>query len=255
MPRYRREKSETGIYHIMVRGINRMPIFGDEEDCSRFLKTLLRFKESDNYELYAYCLMKNHVHLLIKEVKDPIDRLMKRLGVSYVLYFNKKYNRVGHLFQDRYKSENIESEQYLLSCSRYIHNNPMVAGLVEHPEDYLWSSYSYYLNRENNPLLNTNFILHHFSQNRVKAIMRLKEFTNSNNQEKYLDDEQVEKIDCREAINEILARHNICLEDFKKMKDTSRRNAIIREIKLNTCVSMREMSRVLGTSKDIIFRA
>lgn len=162
VPRYRRGKSETGMYHIMVRGIDRMSIFQDEEDYNRYLETLLRFKKSNNYELYSYCLMSNHVHLLIKEVDEPIERLMKRIGVSYVNYF-KKYKRVGHLFQDRYKSENIDTEQYLLECSRYIHNNPVKANLVKLPEDYLWSSYPCYLKKiDKSGLININLILDHF---------------------------------------------------------------------------------------------
>ncbi len=255
MPRYSREKSETGIYHIMVRGVDRMSIFREEEDYHRYLETLLRFKKTDNYEMYAYCLMSNHVHLLIKEVGDTIHRFMKRLGVSYVSYFNKKYNRVGHLFQDRYKSESIQSEQYLLCCSRYIHNNPIVAGLVKHPEDYIWSSFSSYLDGDNHPLLNPDFILHHFSQDRVEAILRLKEFTKSSNQDKFLDDDRIDQVNCQKVINEILERHDISPEDLRKTKDIGKRNAILQEIKTTSHVSIRGISRVLGISKDIIFRA
>jgi putative transposase len=236
-----------------------MSIFLDEEDHDRFLETLLRFKKSNNYELYAYCLMSNHVHLLIKEVEDTIQRLMKRLGVSYVYYFNKKYNRVGHLFQDRYKSESIDTEQYLLGCSRYIHTNPIAAGLVKFPEEYHWSSYSYYLKgSDNNFLLNTNFLLNHFSKNRAKAIFKLKEFTKGSSQDKYLDcedDYRVKRVDCQKVLTEILERHSISLKDLRETKDILRRNTILQEIKSSSNFSVREISRLLGISKDIIFRA
>ncbi len=239
----------------MVRGVDRMDIFRDDEDHHRFLETLLRFKEPDNYELYAYCLMGNHVHLLIQEKESMSNHLMKRLGVSYVSYFNKKYKRVGHLFQDRYKSECIETEQYLLGCSRYIHNNPVKAGLVRFPEDYPWSSYPYYLDGIKNPLLNTKFILQHFSTNRKMAILRLKEFTKSNDQLTYLDEKMEEGTDQLKVINEILERYKISLEDLRVTKEIQWRNTILQEMKLGTCLSTRELSRILGISKDIIFRA
>ncbi|MCH5586550.1 transposase [Shimazuella sp. AN120528] len=259
MPRYRREKSESGVYHIMVRGIDRMSIFQEEEDYKQYLETLLRFKKSNNYELCAYCLMSNHVHLLIKEVDETIERLMKRLGVSYVYYFNRKYNRVGHLFQDRYKSESIDTEQYLLECCRYIHNNPVKAGLVKLPEEYLWSSYMHYQRKTDKDLLmNTNLILDHFSANRTEAILKLKEFTESRNQDKYLDyedDNQLRLGESQKVINEILEKHSISLEDLRVTKDVWRRNAILQEIKSNSNASVREISRLLEISKDIVFRA
>jgi len=133
----------------MLRGINRTEIFFDDEDRNRFIDTLQRMKEKGEYEIYAYCLMDNHVHLLIKEKREPINRAMKRIGVSYAYYFNKKYRRVGHLFQDRYRSEAVEKETYLLAAVRYIHNNPVIAGLVKRAGDYPWSSYSVLCRRKN----------------------------------------------------------------------------------------------------------
>jgi REP element-mobilizing transposase RayT len=85
--------------------------------------------------------MDNHVHLLINEGDDEIGKIMKRINISYSYYFNKKYGRIGHLFQDRFKSEGIDSDAYLLSVVRYIHNNPVKAGLVKNIEEYKWSSY------------------------------------------------------------------------------------------------------------------
>ncbi len=239
-----------------------MELFLDEEDKNRFLETLLRFKESNNYELYAYCLMRNHVHLLIKEVEDTIQRLMKRIGVSYVYYFNQKYNRVGHLFQDRYKSEVIDSEQYFLGCSRYIHNNPVAAGLVRFPEEYHWSSYSYYLAAsDNRNLLNIDFLLDHFANDRAKAILELREFTESNNEDEYLEYQDVniesgiQRVDWQKVLAAILKKHNTSLEDLRTTKDADRRNLVLQEIKLVSNFSIRELSRLLKMSKDTIFRA
>ncbi|MGI6318255.1 MAG: REP-associated tyrosine transposase [Dethiobacteria bacterium] len=261
MPRYSRQKSDLGIYHIIVRGVDRMNIFLDKNDNSKFLDTLRRFKEADNCEIYAYCLMSNHVHLLMKEAGDSIQRFMKRVGVSYVYYFNKKYDRVGHLFQDRYRSEAIDSEQYLLACARYIHNNPVAAGLVEYPEDYDWSSYSYYLGSSNHSdLLNKDFLLDLFSDDRDDAVLKLKEFTEMGNDDCFMEcennvDSTKEKVEAEKIITGILKKHNITLEELRKTKDKSYRNRILNELKRVSRFSVRELSLVLGISKDIIFRA
>ena len=115
MPRAARVKSKTGIYHIILRGINRQIIFEDEEDSLKFLQTLSEYKEKSKYEIYAYCLMGNHVHILIKEGKEELGIAMRRIGASYVYWYNWKYERNGHLFQDRYKSEAVEDDKYLLT--------------------------------------------------------------------------------------------------------------------------------------------
>ena len=127
MPRQPRIQGNTGIYHAMVRGINKRDIFLDDFDRLRFIDTLRRMNTEGEYSLYGYCLMRNHVHLLIKEEADPLHRTMKRIGVSYSYYFNKKYKRVGHLFQGRFRSQIIETDSSILSCLRYIHNNPVKA--------------------------------------------------------------------------------------------------------------------------------
>lgn len=115
MPRQARGKSEIGIYHIMIRGANRQEIFHDDEDRLRFLDTLNKVKITSEMNVYGWCLMNNHFHLLLKEGNQDISIIMKRLGVSFVWYYNQKYKTTGHLFQDRFKSENVETDKYLLT--------------------------------------------------------------------------------------------------------------------------------------------
>ena len=146
MPRAARKKSSTGIYHIMIRGIDRQNIFVEPEDYRKLLYQLGDCKEKGAFELYAYCLMPNHIHLLIKEGAEPIAETFRRIGSKYVTWFNTKYERVGHLFQDRFKSEEVEDDEYFLTVLRYIHFNPVKAKLVRYPGEYLYSSYSAYIN-------------------------------------------------------------------------------------------------------------
>jgi len=140
MPRQSRQLASSGIYHVMLRGVNRDAIFLEDEDYERFLHTLVLVKTASGCQLLAYCLMSNHVHLVIRVAGEPISAVMKRLGVRYASWFNRKYGRVGHLFQSRFASLPVEDDSYLATLIRYVWNNPVVAGLVATPEQYLWSS-------------------------------------------------------------------------------------------------------------------
>lgn len=140
MPRQARQLAESGIYHVMLRGVNRDAIFLEDDDYERFLRTLRLVSEASGCTVLAYCLMSNHIHLVVRALQEPIGAVIKRLGVRYAGWFNSKYGRVGHLFQDRFKSQPVEDDSYLVTLLRYVWNNPIEAGLVQRPEDYRWSS-------------------------------------------------------------------------------------------------------------------
>ena len=140
MPRIERKQSKTGIYHVMIRGINKQLLFEDEEDYTKMLSILAEVKAVSDCKIYAYCLMGNHAHFLIKEGREPLSHIFKRLGSRYVYWFNQKYERSGHLYQDRFRSEPIESDEYFAMVLLYIYQNPVKAGLCKHPKDYKWSS-------------------------------------------------------------------------------------------------------------------
>ena len=142
MPRQPRVPAESGIYHVMVRGVNRDVIFLEEEDCHRFLESVNRAKSRSGCSVLGYCLMSNHAHLLIHTRVEPIGATMKRLGVSYAYWFNRKYGRAGYVFQGRFRSEPVENDAYFATVLRYIWQNPVKAGLVESPAEYRWSSCS-----------------------------------------------------------------------------------------------------------------
>ncbi|WP_330645892.1 transposase [Butyricicoccus faecihominis] len=147
MPRGPRQKSESGNYHIMLRGVNQQNIFETDEDREKFLQILCDCKAISGFHLYAYCLMSNHIHLLLQTMPnaESLEQIFKRIGVRYVSWYNYKYIRSGHLFQDRFRSEPVDDDAYFLSVLRYIHQNPVQAKLCSHPTDYRWSSYSGYL--------------------------------------------------------------------------------------------------------------
>lgn len=142
MPRRPRRMSASGIYHVMIRGINKMQIFNDDADNIQFLH-FLEFTQTDEFQILAYCLMGNHAHLLIRTSKtgiEPLEAGMKSLCIRYAAYYNRKYERIGTLFQDRYKSQPVTTVGYFLRVLRYIHNNPVAAGITDTMADYPWSS-------------------------------------------------------------------------------------------------------------------
>ena len=144
MPRRARVLSATGIYHIISRGASKQIIFEDESDRLFYLNALMTVLTEEKATLLAWCLMNNHTHLLIRFADEP-GRAMKRINVKYAEHFNHKYDRCGHLFQDRYKSEPVETESYLQGVTRYIHHNPARAGVVRDYKEYIWSSYVEYI--------------------------------------------------------------------------------------------------------------
>lgn len=142
MARQPREKSATGYYHIMMRGINREFIYRTVKEKHYFMDLL---KEELNTCLVGYCLMDNHVHLLLKAQLNDLSLAIKKVNVKYAMQYNYYNQRVGHLFQNRYKSEVIHTEPYLIQVIRYIHYNPVRAGMIQKAEEYQWSSYKEYL--------------------------------------------------------------------------------------------------------------
>lgn len=138
MARHARIISETGIYHIIQRGADRRILFSDDYDYMKFLSILRKIKQETDFSLYAYCLMSNHFHLLLKQNSAPLELIFKKIGCAYVYYYNWKYELHGHLFQDRFRSEAIENDEYFLDVLRYICQNPVKAGICELPEEYNW---------------------------------------------------------------------------------------------------------------------
>lgn len=140
MPRKARRMSLSGYMHVITRGIGRQLLFEEEQDYQHYLSALQKYCIETDVHVCAYCLMENHVHLLLHGKSESIVLLMKKLGVNYSGWFNWKYERVGHLFQDRYKSEPVENDTYLFTVFRYILRNPEKAGICPASE-YRWSSY------------------------------------------------------------------------------------------------------------------
>ena len=256
MPRYAREKSEKQVYHAMLRGNNREKIFIDEEDKSRIIDTLIYKKEAGEYYLYAYCIMDNHIHLVIKEGKDPIARIIKRIAASYSFYFNKKYKRIGHVFQERYKSEIIETESYLLTAIRYVHQNPLKSGIGS-IEGYKWSSYGDY-NDKIGKLADIENILGIFSNTREKAIKEFARFNLESTDEPFIDISEEKEIgdsDVADYINRYLKEKGLSANDLKLSGCISARDELIQYLHEKSNLSLRGIAAILELNREMVRRS
>ncbi|MGD0335568.1 MAG: transposase [Candidatus Omnitrophota bacterium] len=153
MPRTARLTIKNGCYHVITRGNQKQSVFGDTRDYEKYLQFLVRYRKRYKFRLYCFCFMPNHVHLVI-EVNDPqnLEKIMRGINLSYTLYFNFKYKKVGHLWQDRFMSKILYKDKYLLDCINYIETNPVRANLVNNITEYLWSSYKLRLTQKQNIL-------------------------------------------------------------------------------------------------------
>lgn len=244
--------SNSKIYHIILKGINSQEIFFDDFDRSFFLKQLKEAKEMYKYDIYAYALMGNHIHLLIYDKEMNISEIMHRICTVYAMYFNRKYERVGHLFQNRFKSRCVESENYLLNVQRYIHKNPEKDGICL-MDKYRWSSYQEYINKS--VITNTNFILNIFDKDRIKAIKKFIEYNKNNSDEYDIAEHEIKKtITDEEAIKRIKQRLKIdnimAIQNF----DKNLRNRCISEIFKLKGISKKQISRITGISSRTIQR-
>lgn len=147
MPRLARLTFQGGFYHLYNRGLNKQNIFHHQKDYEKLLNKLSSLVLQGDWTTYAYCLMPNHYHLLVEQRKTPIAKLIGRLFTSYGVFFNKKYQRQGPLFSDRFKSKIVQKDSYFLELSRYIHLNPVKSNLANTPEDYPFSSLSEYVGK------------------------------------------------------------------------------------------------------------
>jgi len=254
MPRKPREISSTGIYHVVLKGHNRQGIFEDEEDNRKFIKALQDFKQVCSYNIYAYCLMGNHVHLLLQEGGETLEQIMRRLGGSYVYWYNWKYDRTGSLFQSRFNSEPVEDEAYFLTALRYIHQNPLQAGLVSKIYDYPWSSYKEYVH--NPAFVDVDFALDMFHQeDRKKALQLFIEHQKKLKEDYCLEVEETGRLADREARDIIKKAYNVESPTELQNIEKHKRNACLKELKEDHQLSARQIARITGLGRSIVFRA
>ena len=236
MTRQRRKISNSKVYHVIVKGIDDQDIFYDDQDRRYFLKQILNLKKEINYDVYSYCLMTNHIHMVIKSEAKVLSKIMQSLMIRYVYYFNSRYERSGPLVQNRFKSKCVENQKYFLEVCRYIHRNPEKAGMAK-TQNYKWSSYQEYLGEEK--IINKKVLLHYFNNDIsefVKYTTNL-DLEDIENLYEYAEYEIRSRLLDEEVVQIIMKKFKIC--------DTSDVVIFFKNM------SKEELEKYLGAIKDI----
>ena len=246
MPRQARLFGNSGYEHVVIRGINKQVLFIDERDYMKYLALLEKYSAEQGVKVCAYCLMDNHVHLLLFDNSENIPLLMKKIGVSYSTYFNTKYERSGCLLQNRYHNEPILSERQLHATIRYILNNPVKAGICRSPDNYKWSSYGEYW-KEKSFVDNTLVTSIFGSVNQFEEILNNSEINECNNIDRILfSDEWASTV----LTNCIGTNNGVLLQKYCRVD----RDAALRQLK-EAGLSIRQIERLTGINRGIIQRA
>ena len=242
MSRLARNYSESGVYHIVFRGVNQQNIFEEKSDYRKLEEIIADVKLEMKFNIYAYCFMTNHVHLVISEFENrDISLIMKRILTKYARWYNIKYGRSGALIANRYKSVPVEIDEYFLHLIRYVHQNPLKAGMVQSLEEYPYSSYNEYITARR--ICDTNFVL---------GMMKETEFVEFHTYEeefKFIVSDRKKKTD-EELIYEIKKKFGIDNPKEISKLEKEKRNGIISELKDN--YSARQIQRITDVPRGLI---
>ncbi len=218
MPRISRANLKASLFHVMTQGINKEYIFNNSEDIQWYLSVMSKLSEQYNIEIIAYCIMNNHVHMLLKaEDTKELGKYMQKLSMKYGRYYNNKYNRVGYVFRGRYKAEAIMDEKHMYNCIRYIYNNPVVAGICSEPKEYPYSDYK--------EMPTCEIVDYVFAD----------------------IDEDVKGVN-KNVVESFLLKNNIKLNEIKK--DSKKLSELIVTLRENCNVSLREIAKELEVNRE-----
>lgn len=229
-----KEEYMGGIYHVIARGNNKEYIFKENTDKGYFIKLLKESMAGMSFKIYGYVLMDNHYHVVLQVLDRKLQEIMHQINNKYSKYFNYKYTRVGHVFQGRYKSILVQDERYIISLIRYLHQNPIKAGMCKKTKEYKWSSDVFYRTSNNN-FVSVDMMLDMLSKDRREAISRYSEYMEEEEQTDYDNTKIVgeeayqimcstrKRIEQKKRLDEILIGQGISQEIYELIKNGSRR--------------------------------
>lgn len=243
MPRIARKNLGSGFFHVMVQGIKKEKIFYKREYKEKYIQLMKIFKEKQKIELVNYCVMDNHVHIIIyTEDIEELTKFMERLNTTYAINYNKAENRVGYVYRNRFESKEIYNQDYLTKCIKYVHMNPVKAQITKTEGEYKYSSYNDYINKKG---IVTNELLQKIFNSEYNY---LKKFLKIEYDEELFKDAETEKITVEELkknIDEFLNKEEITLKELKKEKRLIKK--LYNTMKLKP--SKAELARQLGVDR------
>lgn len=264
MARKPREISSTDLYHCVYRGTNRQTLFEARHDYQRYLDLIQKVKRKIDFELHAYCLMSNHVHMLIKAPYKELSRLSQCINTSYARFYNHKYSCTGHLFEPRFGSTPVESHSHHINTIRYIHQNPVHAGIIKNAEahKYTWSSlkeFKCHADKKTssipNSLCDAPIVAAIFDDKLETSLDNFFEFHSVvsksgayENEDHRLTDEEA-----KDLLTEAFGDRMEYIKNLQKLSIDERNHYLVEIKKLN--ISVNQISRLTGIGRNIIQRA
>ncbi len=255
MARQARLESETAYYHIMMRGNNREYIFKRAAQKHRFMEYLANESQVGVVQVAGWCLMDNHVHMVLRGSVTELAQAIKRINIRFAMGFNTQEGRIGHVFQDRFKSEPIRDDTHLLAVIRYVHNNPLKAGLVRDAGDYPWSSYGGYM--EASPILSGELrerVLGYFEGDKEK----FRGFHNQQDDEEYLEikeDLERHRLERAQEIIAVFSRSHGLTDQPEYLNHPAALDKLIAELLEKSRLSYRKAAVLLGVSYSRVSQA
>ncbi len=257
MPRRPRQESGTGFYHIVSRGLDKEPVFQTKEEKDRMWKIIRENLKKYRIKMYAYCIMSNHLHLLVKADLKELSLFMAKILAAYAHYYNHKHDRTGYVFQGRFRSQCIESEAYFWNCLRYIHLNPVKANLCKNPVNYLHSSMAEYIDVKSRKLLDSES--YKLLKSRFYDRKEFEKFHRSSNGDFFIDILEEEFLERKAIAKEILERMHMEMEVSEKeiLDYIKTRDLFEKELKEMFGISKKKVQKIreaikmeLGRKKD-----
>lgn len=234
----------SSFFHVMVQGINQEYIFNDKENMEKYIELLEKNREQ--LQVIAYCIMNNHAHMLVESNNiRNLENWMRKTNTSYAIYYNKRKNRVGYVFRDRYKVQLIKNVKHLYQCIEYIHDNPIKAGICRKQEEYDFSSYQkMYKGNKLNITKKMEYML-------KRDIQSLEKQESKNNKFEFME-EAIENKDetCKTLIYKFLVRRNLKLEDLRKERIELKE--IVQILKNENNISYRIMEKYLKVGRETL---
>ena len=250
-----RTYSNSKIYHNILKGIDNQDIFYDDQDRRVFLNDMKKIKKDFDCRFYAYSLMDNHVHLVIKTEKEFLSKCMQSLMIRYVQYFNKKYKRIGTLLQSRFKSKNVENQRYFLEVCKYVHRNPEKAGIAK-TEEYKWSSYNEYVGEAD--IIDKDVLLHYLDNDINEFIKYTDEDDGYENINEMAEYEIINKLTDAQISNIIMKIFDIKVNGeiayfFKNLNKSELKEAV-EKMKMIKGTNKTQLARIIRINRSVIER-
>lgn len=251
MPRKAREESETKVYHVSDRGINKLTIFGSKYEKEQMLSFIRENIQKYEVEIYAYCIMSTHFHLLIKSELKELSKFMAMVLAAYAQYYNYKEGRTGYVFQGRFDSECIETESYFWNCLRYIHLNPVKARITKSVKNYKYSSWHEYSSRENDILHPKAFLMYQTRFNSSKEFSVFHKQPEKNIFHDVKEDQNIQKKEVAKYLLKEMAGNLNCIEQ-NILAIGDNRTAFRTELKETLELSEEEQSQMIEYLRGVL---